>query len=1143
MHKSKCNDKDCEHFCSDKSGHPNVHECGHYHQCNEMCEKKEYSIDCKGRCIFKLGHENNHDCGLENHHCKSLCYLNFKAKNCKLKCKLIYPHEGKEHNCGEQHLCMEECYLKGKTSGCKNFCILVYDHEGEHLCGEKHFCLEKCELFGICGEKCSLPYPHEGKIHSCGKAHRCKNECSMKNITRGCYEICKMEYGHQGEHNCGEKHFCNFECSLNNKSLGCKIKCSLEYPHEGKDHRCSGKHFCNNKCQFAEISKFCNKQCSLEYNHNGPCICNLQKIHICNQKCHNCNNECILNSGHEELCKCGECKCRKSCKYKDCSRNCQQNCKYKAGHPESDGHICNAKHLCNNECWLKNYSLKCEGYCASEINNHRNHICNIPIEKHGCNGICVHYNNSRNCKKQCSREVNHSGMHLCEININQHLCKKKCDLFNLSINCNQFCNLPFNHQGNHICGIKFNMHICKNKCSLFNYSRTGCEENCCLNAGHDGQCFCNKSKENHICNNKCLLNDKSRGCKLNCNLSVGHKGEHQCEVSKEEHICKGICFLKGKTRGKCYTQCCLPYGHYDFCICKKEVEHLCDKNCDLFNKSQNCKELCNKPYGHKDEHLCDQIEKHLCKEKCYYFEKCKGKCNEFCKLKYGHKKNCNCEIKNIDGHLCDKNCFYFMNSRGCNRDCSLKYGHKGSCKCNVKEEFHFCKEKCELCKTSECGHIFNHEENKSEMKCCKCKDQNCSLTGKKIHLCGNQHDCKEKCKADGWCIIEPFVQMEEKIYKNRQGEQINYKVKKTQEKYRNNCNEKIKENQSFHRDKHICKVIEHKCGYQCPQCEFYCTEAFGHLGLHNCFHGNIKNSYITVSDKGSIAKIYKDNKKYQFEEGEKAIIFFCDTYCREQGQGHIHQFISTDYNIVTNENVRFNKKRRIYECKCSYFWENILKFKMNFTTEDQKRFSLCNWKCKYSSHQIDEYCQLTLWHDPQTQIPNGVYGKWIYEGHVFKCSHPNGVYSIFLVDQSGSMESKSDRPTNKIIKNKLDNMLGSSIQAISNFCKIRSNQNFKDKCSLIGFNDEAKIILKDVEMNNSEMIINNCLSNLCPGKCTYFYKAFKESREILEKVDRNEFFPIIILLTDGFDHSFKKTKPFVEKVSIYIFIIILQIYR
>ena len=225
----------------------------------------------------------------------------------------------------------------------------------------------------------------------------------MKNKTLGCYEIFKMEYGHKGEHNCGEKHFSDFDCSLNNK-LGCEIKCSLEYPHEGKDHRCSGKHIYNNACQFANISKFCNKKCWLEYNHNGPCICNLQEIHICNQKCHNCNNECILNSGHEK-----QSKCPKSCKYYDCSRNCQQKYKYNADLPESDGNICNAKHLCYNECRLQNYSLKCERYCDSEINNHINHICNIPIEKHGCNDICVHYNNSRNYKEKCSREVNHSG--------------------------------------------------------------------------------------------------------------------------------------------------------------------------------------------------------------------------------------------------------------------------------------------------------------------------------------------------------------------------------------------------------------------------------------------------------------------------------------------------------------------------------------------------------------------------------------------------------------------------------------------------------------------------------------------------------------------------------------------------------------
>jgi hypothetical protein len=413
--------------------------------------------------------------------------------------------------------------------------------------------------------------------------------------------------------------------------------------------------------------------------------------------------------------------------------------------------------------------LNCEGYCASEINNHIfTHICKIPVNEHGCNGICALYNISRNCKKQCSREVNHSGEHLCEINKNQHLCKNKCDLFMFSINCNQICNLPYNHEGNHICEI--NKHICNKKCSLFDNSRTGCEENCCLNAGHNGQCFCKKPKESHICNNKCILSDKSKGCKLNCNLNAGHKGEHQCEVSKVEHICKGTCFLKEKTRGNCYIQCCLPYGHEDFCICKKEVEHLCDKKCDLFNKSQNCKKFCNKLYGHKDGHLCDGY--HLCKGKCYYFGKCKGKCEEFCKLEYGHEDICNCKIKDNNGHLCNKNCSFFNKSRGCNRECALIYDHKGSCKCDVKEEFHFCKKKCELCETSECGHVYNHENENLKLNCIKCKDKICSLTGKKIHLCGIQHKCIGKCEADGWCQIQSFIQMEEKIYTSKKGEKI-----------------------------------------------------------------------------------------------------------------------------------------------------------------------------------------------------------------------------------------------------------------------------------------------------------------------------------------------------------------------------------
>ena len=599
--------------------------------------------------------------------------------------------------------------------------------------------------------------------------------------------------------------------------------------------------------------------------------------------------------------------------------------------------------------------------------------------------------------------------------------------------------------------------------------------------------------------------------------------------------------MKGKAPGKCYQYCCLSYGHSGDCICKisKEIEHLCDKECKFFNKAKNCTQYCNKTYGHSGDHLCSSF-KHVCPNNCYYFGKCKGKCEQFCKLQYGHENKCICKvINNNNYHLCIKNCDYYEKSRGCNKDCIRTYEHEGLCKCNVNDEFHFCIKKCELCENTECGHVYNHEKKDLNIKCCKCKDQICSLTGQNHHICGGQHNCKEKCQAKGYCQIISYVQVEEKVYQSINGEDIKYNAKKSQELKKNNCNIKIKENESNHPNGHICEVKAHKCGYQCPQCEYYCTEDEGHTGLHNCFHGNIKNSYISVSDNGKIAKVKKENKDYNFQEGEKAIIFFCDEYCKEQGQGHIHQFISNFKKIEQDENVKLiDSKKHIYECKCSYFWENILKFKSNFTTEEQKKFSLCNWKCKYTGHQTSEYCQLSLWHEKTKIIPNGVYGKWIYEGHVFKCSHPIAIYSIFLVDQSESMKSISQNPTNQKIKEKLNNMLGASIQAIDSFCKLRNEKSVKDKCSLIGFNISAKLIVKDIYMEENETITNICLSNLKPEGGTIFYKAFQESYLILKEIDRNEYIPIIILLTDGIDHGYKKTKPFVEKVR-NIFLILL----
>jgi hypothetical protein len=444
---------------------------------------------------------------------------------------------------------------------------------------------------------------------------------------------------------------------------------------------------------------------------------------------------------------------------------------------------------------------------------------------------------------------------------------------------------------------------------------------------------------------------------------------------------------------------------------------------------------------------------------------------------------------------------------------------------------HTCKERCELCKdVKECGHVFNH--NLDSLKCEKCNNDICKLS-KRGHLCSGQHECQENCGKDGYCEIKSFIKEEEQTYKSMSGEEIKYHIIKIQEQVKKKCSIKIPINEFSH-NFHSCEAEIHKCGEKCLQCNYCCTESYGHSGLHNCIHGNIINSYFAVSN--NIAMIRKENKSYKIIEGETAKIFFCDEYCREQGQGHTHLFNSIT-KIDENKDVKFIKEEnneKIYECKCSYFWNNILKFKGNFTFEEEKKFSLCNWKCKYESHQTPEYCQLPLWHEKVNKIPKDIYGVWIYQGHVFKCIHPQGIYSIFLVDQSGSMANLSEVPTNLFIQQKMNNMLGASIQAIYNFCQTRAVLSPKDKCALIGFNGEANIIFENVPIGENE-ILNTCLSKLKPDGYTLFENAFKKAKIILDSLNRKELIPIIILLTDGLDFGSENTINYIKnEVSFFL---------
>ena len=87
-----------------------------------------------------------------------------------------------------------------------------------------------------------------------------------------------------------------------------------------------------------------------------------------------------------------------------------------------------------------------------------------------------------------------------------------------------------------------------------------------------------------------------------------------------------------------------------------------------------------------------------------------------------------------------------------------------------------------------------------------------------------------------------------------------------------------------------------------------------------------------------------------------------------------------------------------------------------------------------------------------------------------------------------------------------------------------------------------KIIFKNISIGDFDRIKDFCFNNLKPGGNTYFISAFKEAKIILENINRNEYIPVIILLTDGLDNHPNDTINYLKNdVSIFIKLIILFI--
>ena len=71
----------------------------------------------------------------------------------------------------------------------------------------------------------------------------------------------------------------------------------------------------------------------------------------------------------------------------------------------------------------------------------------------------------------------------------------------------------------------------------------------------------------------------------------------------------------------------------------------------------------------------------------------------------------------------------------------------------------------------------------------------------------------------------------------------------------------------------------------------------------------------------------------------------------------------------------------------------------------------------------------------------------------------------------------------------MENMLGAAIEALLNYCKKRNTINPKDKCSLIGYENNANKIFENISIGDFDRIKDFCFNNLRARGGTYFFRS------------------------------------------------------
>ncbi|EIW81359.1 hypothetical protein CONPUDRAFT_165526 [Coniophora puteana RWD-64-598 SS2] len=569
-------------------------------------------------------------------------------------------------------------------------------------------------------------------------------------------------------------------------------------------------------------------------------------------------------------------------------------------------------------------------------------------------------------------------------------------------------------------------------------------------------------------------------CHLQCIQSRLHQGQHDC---KTDHKCSHDCdFCDGDAK-----MCGMNAGHPGKHICVVS-EHLCGLDC-AFSGRQGCLVACTKFIDHDDEHTCS-ASAHECGEPCDLGG-----------------------IRLADGSMYD-----------CPGKCSVPSDREHvQHRCDTR----MCPVVCMLCK-----------------RLCSHGDHLHGLHRGAIHLCGQEHSCKQNCSKPGICEIDTAPLSIEATFTG-QHETFQY-TKYSQVSKRLKCVKLIPAGATEHTGDHTHSMdpnVIHFCETRCEYCGYFCTQPLGHPQKeHETRHGSMsKTRWAIDGDDGDAIEV--EGRRYAANDDGAPMM--CNLVCQTMGR-HAHITYCREASAADctgNDQIQHIQKRvkphpEIEKDSITHtlFWKRS-GFKDPYSKEEQAEFAKCDAMCRGPEHTgpgtRPSYCTLPLFHPPRDPASAPATGYVSVDGHLFACRNPvvlqQAFHVIFVIDRSGSMDI-NDRhplpgtPTTALISRTANNRLGAVFSALHSFWSARhaavtaggqqAANLRRDSYSVVMFDHTVVTALANDFTSTPDQLLNTVLAYEADGG-TNFTLALQQARNIMEAHWSTERTPVIIFLSDG----------------------------